>query len=103
MQLNPEILKKLLFRCARIFQKQLSNREAIAIFLNNYRLVMELHSAIIASCLSVDLCLHFALLYSQFLLLYLFSEQDRAGKWRRKASSNRPRSMSKLKGWTPCW
>lgn len=31
---------------------------------------MELHSAVIVNSLSVNMCLHFALLYSQFLLMY---------------------------------
>lgn len=69
VHLDPELLKKLFSRCGKMFQKQISDIESSSLFLDNYKMVMESHSAIFGNSLSVDLCLHFAVLYSQFLLL----------------------------------
>ena len=69
VHLDPGVLKKLVSHCGKTYQKQLVDVEAATLFLENYKRVMELHSAAIGNSLSVDLCLHFAILYSQFLLL----------------------------------
>ena len=69
VHLDPELLRKLFSRSGKIYQKQVQDVEASTLFLGNYKMVMELHSALVGNSLSVDFCLHFAVLYSQFLLL----------------------------------
>jgi hypothetical protein len=67
--LEPDLLKGFILRCGRVFKKHIRESEGATLFLNNYRQIMELHSAVVSNTTSVDLCVHFALLYSQLLIL----------------------------------
>jgi hypothetical protein len=67
-QLPAPLLAQLLLRCGRHFYRHIDRIKPTCIFLANYRTLMELRSKKMNDGLSANLCLHFALLFSDYLV-----------------------------------
>lgn len=69
VQIDEALLKRLLQHCAKHFVRVISrHRREVYYFLANYKRIMEVHSRVVRSATSVDLALHFALLFTHDLL-----------------------------------